>query len=96
MSSVDVEYTLETMAAMRRQEQNAYQMTDYLTSLPTTPLHEPPSMKTAVKLWRSGVMTSLTFAITIAKQLPSRLIAWIGSCRLRTVAKLFSTATNIN
>jgi hypothetical protein len=42
MLSTDFESTLETMEAMRRQEENAYQVTDYLTSLPTTPLHEAP------------------------------------------------------
>lgn len=42
MSSVDVESTLETMEAMRRQEENAYQVADYLSYLPTTPLHEAP------------------------------------------------------
>ena len=41
MSSAAVEFTLETIEVMRHQEQS-YQVSDYLTNLPVTALHESP------------------------------------------------------
>jgi hypothetical protein len=38
-SPVDSETTLDTMTVMRRQEECAYQVTDYLSELPAGPLH---------------------------------------------------------
>lgn len=40
--SVDVDSTLETIEVMRRQEESAYHVSDYLACLPNVPLHESP------------------------------------------------------
>lgn len=39
---IDVDSTIETIKVMQRQEERAYQVTDYLASLPKAALHEYP------------------------------------------------------